>query len=726
MLIADLFDRLHAAGTNLELDDDDGELYLDLEGPPPDLLAFLRAHKPALRAELIRTRLDFETASLLNITGPNAVSPSTYAEHPSTRVLLMTWCTGDGPIRVWQPGEPLPEELRTALERGGPIVAHGAQFDCRIWNAHQIRLGWPPLLWSRWSCTSIRARLQRLPGSLAELGKVLELSVQKDAEGAKLMRELAKTAYRGAYEPTVAQINRLATYSCIDTDVLRQLDRLLPELDADRRAEVDFDHAMNRRGFPTDVDAVRKLIKVRDAESERLIARMRAAIGLRPTQTAKLLPWLNEHGAAVENLQRETLERWLEQHLDDDSLAAQMVRIRSEFAPSSDAKLQRILDEAADSGLVRDAFITFGAHTLRWSSRDIQLHNFPREKLDDTEATLHRLLAAAESDDPARVPDDGSKDARLPVKVQLAGTLRAVFRAPAGERFVCVDLSQIEARVLAWLAGQQDVLGVFADAAQDIYVVTAAKLGSQDRQFGKLIVLSLGFGAGAQTLLKKAPGFGLKLTPERAEQAKNDWRAANPKIVQFWFDLRDAVDAVMAMPLGIPPVPVGSYLRVYRTAEALHITLPSGRDAIYPQPRYAPSRKFEDEDVFVVTLPQKGKLTDKEAWFGLLTENVVQSVARDILVADMLVLHQEDVRIAGSIHDEVIAIATEDQAAAVQQRMVEVLSTPPAWAPGLPLAAEGYNNQRFIKPKKSAKAASAADPAADLKSKPVPGGENES
>jgi DNA polymerase len=699
MEVSELLDRVQEAGASIELDGAD--LYFDSPtAPDSELLDLLRTHKPRLLAELTRVRIDFETASLLDL---RRVGASTYAEHPSTRVQLLCYAVGASPLQTWREGEPMPADQHAALISGATIAAHNAAFDHAIWHAQQVPLGWPGLPWERWSCTSIRARLMRLPASLEGAGRELQLPVQKDRAGKKLMKRLAKTAYRGGCAPSEEEVAQLAQYCITDVEVLRALDRQLPELDPCIRAIADADFAMNRRGMPVDLDLVHQLIRVRDAENLRLVAAMNELTGgviSRPTQVARIRKLLLEHGVELESCDHETLEHWVREHPDADDFAAQVVRLRLEFAHASDAKLTRIAEEAAASGLVRDGFLFHGAHTGRWSGKGAQLQNIPRAILENTEATLQRLIAAAGSDDPAAVPDDGSKDARLSVKAQIAGNLRGVFLAPEGECFVSADLSQVESRVLAWISGQQDKLDIFA-AGKDIYPIVASSLGSEDRNFGKLVELSSGFGAGAQVLVKKAPIYGVTITLERAEQAKNDWRAANPNIVRTWYVLRDAVDAAVDQPLGAPPIPVGTTgLSVRRTAGGIRIRLPSGRDLIYREPRYELDEERGDQFVLVALQPKGDKLVPVKLWYGVLIENVVQAIAADLLMQAMRTLHRDGVRIVASIHDEIVALTSEVTAEALQQRMIEVLSTPPAWAAGLPLAAEGYTNRRFLKPKR--------------------------
>jgi DNA polymerase bacteriophage-type len=699
MRIEEMLDRIRLNGASLELDGAD--LYVRCTGTPAtDLVELLRTHKPALLAELTRVRIDFETASELDL---RKVGASAYAEHPSTRILLLCYCIGAGPVQVWREGDPIPPDLLASIAGGSTVAAHNISFEHAIWHAQLVPIGWPALPWERWSCTSIRARVMRLPASLEGAGAALRLPVRKDAAGKRLMKKLARTAFRGGYEPTEGEITQLMCYCGTDVEVLRALDRQLPELDPDTSAIAEVDFVMNRRGVPVDVPLVRQLIKVRDAENRRLVAAMQAITAgaiSKPTQILRIDNLLREHGIALDSHDRETLEKWIDEHPDADDLPAQVIRFRLGFSHASDAKLTRILDEAATSGLVRDGFFFHGAHTGRWSGKGAQLQNIPRAQLSDTEATLRRLAAAADSDDPAQVPDDGSSDASLSVKAQIAGSLRGVFLAPEGEVFVCADLSQVESRVLAWIGDQHDKLAAYA-RGDDVYTLVAGSIGSTDRNFGKLADLSFGFGSGARTMILKAPIYGLTIDLAAAEKATNDWRAANPDIVRFWYALRDAVDAVVDQPPGGPPVPVGTIgLSVRRTAGAVRVRLPSGRDLIYRAPYYEIDEEHDDRLVLVAMQPKGDALVPTKLWHGLLTENVVQAVARDILSEAMLTLHREGVRIVATIHDEIVALATEQEADAIRHRMVEVLSTPPIWASGLPLAAEGYVNRRFLKPKR--------------------------
>jgi DNA polymerase len=432
--------------------------------------------------------------------------------------------------------------------------------------------------------------------------------VQKDKAGAAFLKLLIKKV-AGGYEPTKADIDRLEPYAIRDVEVLRQLDGRIPELDPEDAAIAEMDAVMNQRGMPVDIDLVKRLIVVRDAEDARLTAEIVRLTGGKITtlnQGARLLAFLATLGVKLPNHQGKTLEGWLAEHPGRDDVAAQAIRLRLEYASAAGQKLDAILAAASGTGVVRNTFLYHGAHTGRWSGRGAQLQNLPRADfvgpeglhVVDVEATLARLTAQI-------IVQDVSPDARLSIKQQIARSIRGLFVAPEGFAFVAADLSQIESRVLCHLAGQEDKLERYR-AGEDIYPATAALLGSIDRNVGKLFDLSGGFGIGGAGLLKKAPDYGVKgLTLEDMNSRVAKWRLANPQIVKFWYDLHDCFRYVVEQPLGINPIALGA-LAIRRDAEAAYIELPSGRELVYRNPRIEPG-KFGKLGV-VANLP------DKAAW----------------------------------------------------------------------------------------------------------------
>jgi hypothetical protein len=260
--------------------------------------------------------------------------------------------------------------------------------------------------------------------------------------------------------------------------------------------------------------------------------------------------------------------------------------------------------------------------------------------------------------------------------------------------FVAADLSQIEARVLCWIAGQDDVLDEYR-RGENVYKKTAERLGSSDRNLGKLLVLSAGYGASGRVMYERAPGYGVTLTVDEAYDFTERWRSVNNAIVAFWHELFRTLCLCVELPANQPPIAFNR-LWVWRTPEMLFVQLPSGRCLKYRQPELTMSER--GTLVLKVLLPKGKKLLPVSLWHGTATENVVSAIATDLLMHAMLQLHREEIFLVASIHDEIVALAPIEEAEAVRARLVEVLKTPPDWADDLPLGAEGFINARFIKP----------------------------
>jgi DNA polymerase len=280
------------------------------------------------------------------------------------------------------------------------------------------------------------------------------------------------------------------------------------------------------------------------------------------------------------------------------------------------------------------------------------------------------------------------------IKEVIVASLRGLFKAPEGWAFVAADLSQIEARVLLWIAGQDNMLDQYR-RGEDVYTKTAERLSSSDRGLGKLLVLSAGYGASGRVMYERAPGFGVTLTVEEAYDLTDRWRAINRLIVGFWHELFRTLCLCVELPADQLPIAFNRFW-IWRTPETLFVQLPSGRCLKYHQPELTMSER--GTLVLKVLLPKGKKLLPVSLWHGTVTENVVSAIATDLLMHAMLQLHREGVFLVGSIHDEIVALAPVEDAEAIKARMIEVLRTPPDWAEGLPLATDAFVNLRFLKP----------------------------
>lgn len=275
--------------------------------------------------------------------------------------------------------------------------------------------------------------------------------------------------------------------------------------------------------------------------------------------------------------------------------------------------------------------------------------------------------------------------------------------APAKKVFVACDYSQIEARVLAWLAGQQDILDVFA-RGDDVYVYTANKIGSTNRQLGKVCVLGLGFGMGWMKFIATAKLMGgLDLEEQFAQDTVREWRLANAEIVRMWYKLDDTFRAAIAAPGGSRLAVPGTPLVIERGKDAIGIFLPSKkRRLIYRNPRLMPNPESFHEtktDIVYDGVQQMSKRWGPiKTYGGKLAENVTQAVARDVMASGLLEMDERlklDLRM--TVHDEVIAVCDEPEADAVLRKMLGVMRTAPPWAQGLPVHAEGWAGRRYRK-----------------------------
>jgi DNA polymerase len=600
----------------------------------------------------------------------------------------------DQPVATWQPGQPPPDDLLTALAGNCRVIAHNFGFDNEIWHRLLVSgSGWPDIPLARWSCTAFRARLARLPSSLELAAAALRLPWQKDAAGKRLLRSLLKRDLN-ADPLTAEEQERLAAYCAVDVETLRALDRALPEIPDEWRELFELDHLINTRGLPIDLASVEKLITVRDHENRRLTSRFRAISGeglTKPTQVVRLQRRLSELGVEVPDLQRETLDTWLAANSNRRDLAAELIRLRREYAHAADTKLDRMIAGGQGSGRIRDGYVLHGAHTGRWASVGVQLQNLPKNPPANAESVLHALCGYA--DQLAAGRTDLTPALPVSIKEAIATCLRGLFLAPDGWRFVAVDFSQIEARVLCWVAGQDDTLDAYR-RGEDVYIKTGEQLGSNSRNLGKLFTLSAGFGASGRVMYDRAPGYGVTLTVDEAYEKTDRWRAANAKIVAFWHDLFRHLCLCVQLPADQPPILFNRF-RIWRTQETLFVQLPSGRCLKYHRPELGMS-EFGTLALQVM-LPKDRKLQSVSIWHGQATENVVQAIAADLLMNALLQLHRDEVFLVASTHDEVVALAPVEEAEAVKARMLEVMSTPPDWAEGLPLAAEAFINTRFLK-----------------------------
>ena len=652
--------------------------------------------------------LDIETFSSAKLDwGADA-----YASHPSTGVHCAVFSLSGEPnqhrIWHWLPGSKLPAWVVRHIEAGKPVLAHNASFEAAVvQHVLSPQFGWPLVRTSQWvDSLSIAASLS-LPVSLEMLAKTLHVADLKDEEGSKLMRRLANANV----EPTPAELQRLLLYCENDVRAMLACYRRMPKPPAIEVDIMNEDREINARGVYLDRRFAAAMRRMATRREHQIIRRVFDLTNdLLSTAAQPVKRWLQDRGVELPMAKRKrddgtveitpTLDRAaMAQMLADPDLdpkVRDLLSARSEASRATSlAKLGRVDAMVGPDGRLRWAMRYCGAHTGRWSSKGYQLHNQPQSRLGGLAEPLRTAVLGEDLQAALKTAPD--------LMAGLSQLLRSVVAAAPGHELIGGDYSAVEARILAWLAGQEDVLAVFADG-RDIYVEDAANIGSDNRQLGKVQRLALGYGMGAIKFRDTAADYGVALDLKQAREIQQRWRKANPAIVQFWRALQDA--AAEAVHHRGTEVEVGRVTLV-AGKRCLRIRLPSGRCLHYWGPRQRDViRKIETVDPAGNIVAEEvqmrelqfltgggGGMRQQSTYGGKLAENVTQAVARDLLGAAMLRFRGSHYRTVMHVHDSIVS-EVEAGTGSVSE-FCAVMATNPDWADGLPTEVEGYRSRHF-------------------------------
>jgi len=637
--------------------------------------------------------LDLETASEVDLS---IVGTYAYARHPSTVVLcaVARWLD-EGQRELWQVFDPAssPELIDMMRTRG--VSAWNAAFEREIWEqVGVLRMGWPVLSEHVWHCTMAEALSINHPGELDRAALALQLFVRKDAEGKRLMRKMAK-ADGPRDESSVA---RLVQYCATDTLVEKHAWRRLPRLSHDERALWMVDQDINRRGIRVDVQLARVCVEIDHEHRGYLARRAHEAHGVKLTEVERIRMKLRGYGLPLDNLRADTCRTALEvlEQFDPSSPACDLLRLRADASAISPRKFTRLLSVLQGDDRARGMFQYHGAgQTGRWAGRNVQLQNLPRPTLKRAE-----VLKLADKVREGLLPPVSMRAGGMDVLTVLNDLLRPVF-IPTGSHFTIGDLEQIEARVLAWCAGETRVLAAFREG-RDIYVEAYAQafrvppeiVSKAQRQIGKVMVLALGYGGGAHAFVAMGRLYGVRVEEAEANRLKTLWRESRPATVGWWRALEHAALAAVNTPGRVCEAGPVSFAA---GGNALWCRLPSGRRLCYPSAHLAlrvppweaalPREQQTPRPTLAYYTPLGATMTRDYTHAGKLAENVVQAISRDALVPALMkapdaVLHAHDEVVLDGRHPELLA---------------DLMSMTPAWAPGLPVAAKVYMAPRYVK-----------------------------
>lgn len=629
-----------------------------------------------------KLHLDFEVFS------PVSIDAGDYFTHPETVVTTVAWAFGNDPVTslTWPQTKSLPPEVFKHLVEGGILCAHNAAFEHAVFHKHYGL--WVPL--TQLDCTMERALVCGLPPSLLGAGKALNLAVLKDESQRGLMLMMAKPRPGNKGLPPWHEVNpqrlaMLAAYCEQDVEAERALDGALLPLSEFERSVSLLTARSNIKGFLIDVAAVKALRKVAHVIKAKLNLEITTLTGGAVTDAARQVPalkrWLASKGFAVSDLSKEKITTILAGHGDIREDVHRALEIRQLSGKTSLAKLEKMLECIGADGRVHGQIQYYGANrTGRWAGRMIQPQNLPKPHAKGFDAVQALEVIMREGEVPEIVYDK-------PLTV-IASCLRPCIVAKPGHVLLSIDLSQIEARVLAWLAGQQDVVDAFANNL-DVYIMAAQKLGSPDRQLGKVMTLACGFGMGKDGVKFQATAkeqYGLELTLGKAAEAVEGYRATNPKIVRFWYDLEQAFEDALKSP-GLV-IAVGR-VKVRYENSILRLRKPNGGVLYY----HRPSR--QEGLAYWGVVKEAGGWAEIRTYGGKLVENVTQAVARDVM-AEAIVRIERDLLLVPvmTVHDEAVYEVPEADNTWYIQGVFDAV---PNWAVDLPVASETKTGKRFSK-----------------------------
>ena len=641
--------------------------------------------------------LDLETYSSVDL-GKSSVYR--YVESPDFDILLLGYSIDGSGVQVVDlaQGEQVPPEVIDALTDARVCKwAFNAQFE-RVCLSQWLRRNGYPLRNERyaapddpcmaylnpagWHCTMVWSAYLGLPLSLKDVGAALGLDKRKLTEGKELIRYFCVPGKDGTRRMPASAPEKWATfraYNLRDVETEMAIQERLRKYPVPEEvwSQYHLDQQINDRGIGVDRTLVRGAIGIDKRSREELTARLQELTMLdNPNSVQQMKDWLAANGLQTDTLGKKQVAELLK--TAPEPLKSVLV-LRQQLAKSSVKKYQAMENAVCADGRVRGCFQFYGARTGRWAGRNIQLQNLPQNRMPDLEQA--RSLVRAGDYDSVRLLYDSTPDV-------LSQLIRTALIPSPGKTFFVSDFSAIEARVIAWLAGEQWRQQVFAEG-KDIYCASASQMfgvpvekhgvNGHLRQKGKIAELALGYG-GSVGALKAMGAIEMGLKEDELKPLVDAWRTANPQIVKLWWE----VDRAVTRAVGDRTATETHGIRFTCQSGMLFITLPSGRRLAYVKPRIG-ENQFGGTAVTYMGTNAAKQWARLESYGPKFVENIVQAISRDILCLAMQALR--DCAIVAHVHDEVIIEADPGMSL---EAVCERMGRTPPWAQGLLLRADGY------------------------------------
>lgn len=662
--------------------------------------------------------LDYETRSEVDISVAGAWE---YSKHPTTEVLCLGYQIGDEPARIWVPQKNfMPSDLASALTKLNiDFVAHNALFEKAITINCLFKKYKHLILKStirsvklhdrRWNCTASRARALSLPGKLEEVLIGLKAPYKKDMQGHRLMLKMCKPRKptknnKAKWHESPEDFERLFQYCLADVRGEAWLHKKLLPLSHAEKKVWQLDQHMNTRGLYVDIEAVKAALYMISKETIRMNKEVVLMTGGRiqtTNQRDAVLKYVRRKGFDIDNMQA----KHIQERLDSGEIhgkAKRLLEIRQSLSKTSTGKYEAFLRGTGEDNIIRDYLIYHGAGPGRWSGARIQPQNFPTGRKNKVKVGDYALALATLK----------SKDIELmrllygDILSTLSTLLRSMIIAPPDEMLYVADYSQIEVRILFWLAGELSGLQAFRDGkdlyremAMEIYdLLSVLAVTDDQRDIGKRSILGCGFNMGWLRFKENAKKEGdIDIPDAIAKKAVKAYRNKFKRVVQLWTDIEDA--AVTCVLSGRETSCAKGKIRFVKEKDFLFMILPSGRRIAYHRPsvewKKTPWGDMKRQLHYYSVHPKTKKYAKESTYGGKLVENAVQGTARDIMVNGMFKARKKKYNCRLTVHDELIN--SIKKAFGSIEDFIAAVTDLPSWAKGCPIAAGGWADVRYRK-----------------------------
>lgn len=626
-----------------------------------------------------------------------------YAEAEDFEILLFGYAFDDDPVKVVDlTVDSIPWEVEAALQDKDVLkTAFNANFE-RTCLSRMLR---KKLSAEQWSCTAVMAKELGLPGSLADVGKVLGLEQQKLETGSSLIKYFCvpckptkinggRTRNLPSHAPD--KWKQFIEYNRRDVEVERNIRNILSKypISPTEKELYNIDQRINDRGVLNDIELTTNAIEFDRRIKETLTANLVNGTGLdNPNSVLQFKFWLESKlGIELESVDKKALKQL--KATVTDPLVIEMIELKEKASKTSTKKYITMRETAGSDNRIRGLTQFYGAgRTGRWAGRLVQMQNLPQNKIPDADLDAARQLVKGGHFEAFGMLFDDTTSI-------LSQLIRTAFIPKQGFRFIVSDFSAIEARVIAWLADEQWRLDVFnthgkiyeASAEQMFHLEPGSvKKGDPMRQKGKIAELALGYG-GSVGALKAMGALEMGLNEDELKPLVDSWRSANQKITHLWWSIDRLVKDCIRSGLTTKWTnPNGVFIGVRKQGPLLRIQLPSGRELSYVKPRV----DAEDRITYEGTIQEGGGWGRIETYGPKIVENIIQAIARDCLAEAMIRLEKMGFPVVFHVHDEVILEVPKDVSSA--EEIAAIMAEPIAWAPGLPLKADAYECEYYRK-----------------------------